>query len=172
MAKEVLDLFHPIFEYSSIAVETTTSGEENLFKILGMNPGQPIHAFYVAGGDHYHRFHPATGSPDTIQRLEEGMTSRLHGFDRRIHRVSAIFLSRDGEESDIPTSLDVHHIDMLPVQTCSTDIRRAIADQSRWQRLVTLPFVALVSIWGNKLYHIREYEKLYSSFPHHAATWI
>jgi hypothetical protein len=33
MAKEVLELFHPLFEYSSIALGTTTSGEENLFKI-------------------------------------------------------------------------------------------------------------------------------------------
>jgi hypothetical protein len=31
-----------------------------------MNRAQAIHAFNIAGGDYYHRFNPATGSPDTI----------------------------------------------------------------------------------------------------------
>ena len=155
MAREVLELFDPLFEYSSIAFGTATSGEENLFRILQMNPGQAIHAFYIAGGDHYHRFHPATGCPDTIQKLEEGMTSKLHGFNGHVHRVSPVFLSRAGEEAEIPTFLDVRRIDRLPVQTCSTEIRRAIGDRRRWRKLATLPFVALVSICGNRLYRVR-----------------
>jgi hypothetical protein len=91
MTKEVLALFQPFFEYSSIALGTPTSGEENLFSILRMNPAQAIHAFYIAGGDHYYRFHPVTGSPDTIQKLEDGMSSKLFGFDGQLHRVSAVF---------------------------------------------------------------------------------
>ena len=39
----------PLFEYSPIALGTATTGEENLFKILGMNHAQAIHAFYIAG---------------------------------------------------------------------------------------------------------------------------
>jgi nicotinic acid mononucleotide adenylyltransferase len=155
MAREVLELFHPLFEYSSIARGTATAGEENLFKILGMNPGQAVHAFYIAGGDHYNRFHPVTGSPDTIQRLEDGVTSKLYGFDGQLHRVSAVFLHREGKERDIPTFLDVRCMERLPVQTSSTEIRRALADRRRRRKLFTLPFVALVSICGNKLYHVR-----------------
>ena len=40
-----------------------------------MNQAQAIHAFYIAGGDHYHRFSPATGHPDTIQKLEDSLAS-------------------------------------------------------------------------------------------------
>ncbi len=155
MAKEVLELFHPLFEYSSIARGTTSAGEENLFKILGMNPGQAIHAFYIAGSDHYHRFHPVTGRPDTIQKLEEGMTSNLYGFGGQLHRVSAVFLHREGKEKHIPTFLDVRCMEGLPVQTSSTEIRRALADRRRLRKLFTLPFVALVSICANKLYRVR-----------------
>jgi hypothetical protein len=119
-----------------------------------MNPAQAIHAFYIAGGDHYHRFNPATGSPDTIQKLEEGMTSKPEDFDGQLHQVSAVFLHREGEERDIPTLLDVHRV-RIPVQTSSTEIRLALEDRRRWQKLYTLPFIALVSICGRSLYHIR-----------------
>jgi nicotinic acid mononucleotide adenylyltransferase len=161
IAKKVLGLFHPLLEYSSIAYGTAASGEENLFKILGMNPSQTIHAFYIAGGDHYHRYHPATRSPDTIQKLEDGVTSKLHRFDERVHRVSAIFLHREGEEEDIPTILEVHRVGRLPVQTSSTEIRRALEDRRRWQKLYTLPFVALVSICGNGLYNAQACKELF-----------
>ena len=159
MAREVLDLFHPLFEYSSIALGTATSGEENLFKILGMNACRTVHAFYIAGGDHYHRFHPVTGSPETIQKLEDGISSEAHGFDKQLHRVSAIFLQREDEGRDIPTFLDVHRIEKLPVQTSSTQIRRALEDR-RWQQLYTLPFIGLVSICGSGLYRVRACEEL------------
>jgi nicotinic acid mononucleotide adenylyltransferase len=153
MAKEVLELFHPLFEYCSIALGTTASGEENLFKILGMNPTQAIHAFYIAGGDHYHRIHPGTGRPDTIQKLEEGKTAKLHGFDEHLHHLSAVFLHREDEEADIPTFLDVLSVGKLPVQTSSTEIRMALIDQSCWRKLYALPFVELDSIHSNGLYH-------------------
>lgn len=156
MAKEVLHLFNPFFEYSPIALGTTSSGEENLFKILKMNPAQAIHAFYIAGGDHYHRFDPASGSPDTIQRLEEGMAVKSFGFDARLHRVSPVFLHRVNEERVIPTFLDVHRVGTLPLQTSSTEIRWALEDRGRWGKLSALPYVALASICGNGLYRVGE----------------
>jgi nicotinic acid mononucleotide adenylyltransferase len=146
MAKKVIDLFCPLFEYSAIALGTAASGEENLFKILGMNPEQSIHAFYIAGGDHYHRFNPATGRPDTIQKLEEGIALKRYGFEGEVHRVSAIFLHREGEEKDIPTTLDVHCVASFPVKTSSTEIRSALRDQHCRRKLYSLPFIELASI--------------------------
>ena len=155
MARKILGLFQPFFEYSSIARGTSTSGEDNLFRILSLNPAQPIHAFYIAGGDHYHRFHPVTGSPDTIQKLEERMSARLSGGDRHWHRVSAVFLHREDEEGEISTFLDVHRVGRLPVQTSSTEIRAAMEDRHCWQKLYTLPFAALRSICESSLYRVR-----------------
>jgi len=152
MAKKVIELFHPLFEYSSIALGTATSGEENLFKILGMNPAQAIHAFYIAGGDHYHRFSPATGRPDTIQKLEDGLASKAYGFNGQLHRVSPVFFHREGKVADIPTFLDVRRVGKLPVQTSSTEIRWALKDPHNWWKLYALPFGALVSICGNRLW--------------------
>jgi nicotinic acid mononucleotide adenylyltransferase len=155
MARKILGLFQPFFEYSSIARGTSTAGEDNLFRILGMNPAQPIHAFYIAGGDHYHRFHPVTGSPDTIQKLEEGVSARLSGRDSHWHRVSAVFLHREDAEREVATFLDVHSVGRLPVQTSSTEIRAANEDRHRWQKLYTLPYAALRSICGSSLYRVR-----------------
>ncbi len=154
MAKKVLDLFHPLFEYSSIALGTTKTGEENFFRILGMNHSQAIHGFYITGGDHYHRLHPVTGKPDTIQKLEDALTSNMHGFDVRAHRISAVFLRREGEEVEIPTFLDVHRLGEVPLQTCSTAIRQALGDRRCWRKLFTLPFEALVAIRADRLYSV------------------
>jgi nicotinic acid mononucleotide adenylyltransferase len=155
MSREVLRLFHPLFEYSSIAFGTERTGEENLFNILELNPAQPLHAFYIAGGDHFHRFNPSTGNPDTIQKLEEGMASWLSGAHGRLHRVSAVFLRRGGEEAHVPTSLDVHCVGSLPLQTSSTEIRRALANHGNLSKLSALPFIELGSIRGSGLYRVR-----------------
>ena len=154
MARKILEMFHPLFEYSSIARGTATSGEENLFRILSLNPAQPIHVFYIAGGDHYHRFHPMTGNPDTIQKIEDGMNARLSGLDRRRHRVSAVFLDREDEKGEISTFLDVHRVGRLAVQTSSTEIRAAMENRRRWETLYTLPFAALLSICSGSLYRV------------------
>jgi hypothetical protein len=65
--------FIPLFEYTPLALGTTLSGEENLFRILKLNPTQTIRAFYIASGDGLHRFHPETGRPDTVRILEKGV---------------------------------------------------------------------------------------------------
>jgi len=155
MAISVLKLFHPLFEYSPIALGEAASGEENLFSILGMNPHQRIHAFYLAGGDHYHRYHPGTGQPDTIQKLEEGIACGLHGYDSLLHRVTAVFLERGRPEGEIPTSLDVRWVTGLSVQTSSTNIRQAFSDRRCWQNLAALPFAVFASIQGNRLYQVK-----------------
>jgi nicotinic acid mononucleotide adenylyltransferase len=152
MARALLKLFSPLFECSSIALGGSSSGEENLFKILGMNPGRHIHAYYIAGSDHYHRYQPATGNPDTLQKLEDGITRSANGFDDRFHRVSAVFLEREPGAERIPSSLDVHWVRGLPAQTSSTGIRRAFEERDQRQKLCSLPFAAYLSIFENRLY--------------------
>jgi hypothetical protein len=159
MARSLLRLFRPLFEYSSIALGNSSSGEENLFRILGMNPRHRIHAFYIAGNDHYHRYQPMTGDPDTLKKLEEGIARAGIGFDNHIHRVSAVFLDREPVVEKIPTSLDVLWVRGPPVQTSSTGIRMAFIDREQRQKLCTLPFTAYMSICGNRLYNTRSCEE-------------
>ncbi len=154
MARSVLELFHPLFEYSSIARGGAASGEENLFKILAMNPRQSIHAFYIAGGDHYQRRDPASGRPDTIQKLEDGVAHTLNGNGQSLHRVAAVFLERGRPGHRIETSLDVRWLGGPPVETSSTVIRSALPDPSQWEKLSTLPFAAFSSIRENHLYAV------------------
>jgi nicotinic acid mononucleotide adenylyltransferase len=153
MARPLLELFSPLFECSSIALGGSSTGEENLFRILGMNPCRRIHAYYIAGSDHYHRYHPATGNPDTLQKLEDGIARSANGFDGRFHRVSAVFLEREPGAKRIPSSLDVRWVRRLPVKTSSTGIRRAFLDRGQQQKLCSLPFAAYLSIFENRLYH-------------------
>jgi hypothetical protein len=94
MARAVLALFSPLLTYSPIARGTDSCGEENLFRLLSEHPDRAIHAFYIAGCDHYHRIRPETGNPDTIARLEDGITRRAHGYDPGRHSVSVVFLER------------------------------------------------------------------------------
>ncbi len=154
MAREVLEPFQPLFEYSSTALGTPIPGEEILFKILRMNPGQAIHAFSIAGDSHFRRFHPATGRPDTIQKLEDGMRGHPFGFDGQIHRVSAVFLARSNVDRNVPTLLDVHHLRGLPLIAASTEVRRALERSDRRWMLYALPYAALVSILRNRLYGV------------------
>jgi hypothetical protein len=69
-AQNVLGLFTPLFAYSPIALDNSLDGEANVFRILQLNPRQRVDAFYIAGTDHYYRYNPETGKPDTIQKLE------------------------------------------------------------------------------------------------------
>ena len=159
MARSLLRLFHPLFEYSSIALRDSSSGEENLFRILEMNPLQSIHAYYIAGSDHYHRYRPMTGNPDTLIKLEQGVTRAADGFDNPHHRVSAVFLERAPIGEKIPTSLDVQWVPGLPLQTSSTNIRRAFSGYEQRKKLCTLPYTAYTSICGNRLYGTNPCEK-------------
>jgi nicotinic acid mononucleotide adenylyltransferase len=165
MARSLLRLFHPLFEYSSIALRDSSSGEENLFRILEMNPLQSIHAYYIAGSDHYHRYRPMTGNPDTLMKLEQGITHAADGSENPHHRVSAVFLERAPIGEKIPTSLDVQWVPGLPVQTSSTNIRRAFSDRGQRKKLSTLPFTAYTSICSNRLYSTSSCEEPFPQTP-------
>lgn len=53
LCKEELNLFAPLFSFSE---NTSACGEEDIFRILNLNPTQKIDAFYMVGSDHYNRW--------------------------------------------------------------------------------------------------------------------
>jgi nicotinic acid mononucleotide adenylyltransferase len=163
IAKKVIKLFHPLFEYSSIALGSAAPGETNVFRIMASSGPQPLHAFYLAGSDHFHRFAPQTGDPDTIQRLEEGVRDRIHGFNPSLHRLSAVFLDRgDGSES-VESFLDVRWIPQSPLKTSSTRIRGALGGREPLRELAALPFTAYCAICVHSTY--RRGEENRSAWP-------
>ncbi len=154
IARSALKLFYPLFEYSSIARDGAACGEENLFRILGMNPRQRIHAFYIAGSDHFHRADPVSGHPDTIQKLEDGILRSLHVPGHGLPSVTAVFLQRDERGETVKTAVDVRWAPGPPVHTSSTLIRSALPNPSEWGKLSTLPFGVFSSIQKNRLYDV------------------
>ena len=141
MGRDILQLFSPLFAYSPIALDNALDGETNVFRILQLNPKQRVDAFYIAGTDHYHRSHPATGKPDTIQKLESGVQEKIFGYDERMSSISAIFLGR-GERAtnDIDTFLNIESVQWMALEASSTAIRKALAGYGPLEKLATLPY--------------------------------
>lgn len=152
VAKEVLAIFSPLLEYSAIARGSMADGEENAFRIIASNGIRPVHAFYIAGSDHYRRLAPSSGNPDTIQKLEDGVLRRAHGFDPHRHWVSAVFLDRGGTLESVQTFLEVHWITGLPLQISSSRIRGALVGERPLSELSLMPFSAYSAICTRGLY--------------------
>ena len=152
MGREVLRAFSPFLEYSPISLESSLPGEVNVFRLLQLNAGQRIQAFYLAGTDHCRRFNPETTEPDTIQRLEDGVRTKLYGFDERRHHLSVIFLDRGDPVPPVDTFLDVLRIDRLPLGMSSTRIRDAIGGRSSPRVLAGIPFTVFSTIRTLGLY--------------------
>jgi hypothetical protein len=155
IAKKVIGLFHPLFEYSPIALGSTVPGETNVFQIMAANGLHRLHAFYLAGSDHFHRFAPQTGNPDTIQRLEEGVRGRIAGFNPNLHRLTAVFLDRGDRIEQVESFLDVRWINRLPLKASSTRIRGALGGREPLCELIALPFTAYCAIGVHGEYRIR-----------------
>lgn len=155
IAKQVLDLFHPLFEYSPMALGGIEPGEVNVFRIMGSSGARALHAFYLAGSDHFHRFAPLTRNPDTVERLEEGIRMRMHGFDPRIHELSAVFIDRGNDREPVDSFLDIRWVDHLPLRTSSTLIRDALGGHQPLYELAALPFTAYCAICVQGMYQTR-----------------
>jgi len=156
VAQQVLRLFHPLFEYSPMAIGSSLPGEVNIFRIMSSHGARPLHAFYLAGSDHCHRFAPQTGHPDTIQRLEEGVRNAIHGFDPRARWLSVVFLNRgDYNESDA-SFLDIHWIQQMPLKTSSTKIRDALCGREPLCELAALPFTAYCMLCTHGTYQMQQ----------------
>jgi nicotinic acid mononucleotide adenylyltransferase len=141
MAQNVLCLFSPLFAYSPIALDNSLDGETNVFKILQLNQRQRVDAYYIAGTDHYYRYNPETGKPDTIQKLENGVSGKIFAYDERMSSMSAIFLGR-GEQTPnaVGTFLHTESVQRMSLEASSTSIRRALAGRDTLEKLATLPY--------------------------------
>jgi len=156
IVNDMLSVFHPLLEYSSLALGTTKPGEVSVFRIFAACDAQPLHVFYLAGSDHAHRFSPRSGCPDTIQRLESGVLRRTGGFDPRMHKLSAVFLDRGDRCDPVESLLDVRRIDHLPARTSSTMIRGALNGQKPLCELMALPFTVYRAIRAHDMYRMAQ----------------
>ena len=95
LARDVIETFQPFFSYSPIALGTDLDGEMNLGRLFALNPGVPLHAFYIAGADHYRRWNEQ-GTPDTIEKLEQ--VAREHASDSS-RAISAVFIDRPDQRT-------------------------------------------------------------------------
>jgi nicotinic acid mononucleotide adenylyltransferase len=159
IAQEVLRLFRPLFDYSPIALGSSLPGEANVFRIMASHGRRPLHAFYLAGSDHCHRFVAQTGHPDTIQRLEEGVRKGIHGFDSRVHFLSVVFLDRGDHSESVESFLDVRWIEQMPLKTSSTRIRGALSGQEPLCELAALPFTAYCALCAHDTYQMQKKSK-------------
>lgn len=121
MGREVLDKFSPFFAYSPIAVGTQFDGETNIFRILELNAGVPVVAWYMVGDDHYRRT-DKKGNPDTLHKLEVNRET-TPGYDSALHQLKVAFLAREHPTEPVSTSLDVRFIEHAGFNASSTSGR-------------------------------------------------
>lgn len=121
MGREVLALFAPFFEYSSIAVGTTLDGETNIFRILALNPRQGVEAWYMVGDDHY-RLVDKNGNPDTLPKLERNYALDM-GHNTALHQLKVAFIRREAPAEAVPTALEVRFLDHVGFEASSTQVR-------------------------------------------------
>ena len=152
MGRSILNMFTPLFDYSSAALEGDLDGESSLFKILASRQAQRINAFYIAGADHGRRFDPDAGQPDTVQKIEEHVRRKSYGFDSKKHRISMIFVKRGVAECSVEMRSNVSCMPGVPFEASSSAIRRALAGREKIERLALLPHTAYLYIKALGLY--------------------
>ncbi|MDP3543946.1 MAG: hypothetical protein Q8T11_15870 [Elusimicrobiota bacterium] len=121
MGIEVLNGFAPFFVYSPIAVGTQFDGETNIFRILALNSGVPIQAWYMVGDDHY-RLTDKKGNPDTLPKLEANR-AKMSGPDSALHELKVAFIERERPSEAVPTTLEVKFIEHAGFEASSTAVR-------------------------------------------------
>ena len=121
MGIEVLKGFAPFFVYSPIAVGTQFDGETNIFRILALNPGMAITAWYMVGDDHY-RLTDKKGNPDTLPKLEANRAKMLSS-DSALHELKVAFIERERPAEAVPTKLEVKFIEHAGFDASSTAVR-------------------------------------------------
>jgi nicotinic acid mononucleotide adenylyltransferase len=121
MGQEVLGLFAPFFTYSPIAIGTQFDGETNIFRLLALNSGAPVEAWYMVGDDHY-RLKDKSGNPDTLPKLEANREKFLGG-DGALHRLKVAFIERERPTEAVPTSLEVKFVKHAGFEASSSEVR-------------------------------------------------
>ena len=133
MGRAVLDQFAPFFTYSPLAVGATSDGETNIFRLLALNKSQRLKAFYLAGGEHY-RLKDKNGNDDTLPRLERLLREPASLHTPGSHSLEVAFISREGMDGHVPTSLDVHILPNMSFEASSS--------MARGGRHALMPFAA------------------------------
>jgi len=151
MGRNVLKIFDPLFEYSSIAAGNSFDGETNLFRFFNLNPEQRIEALYIAGGDHCHRVNPKNNMPDTIQKLEENFLN-CYRDNENFHQVSAAFIERGAIARPVETFLPICFLPAMPFEASSTMVREALKNKDKSEALALLPYTAYQYIKKFDLY--------------------
>ena len=152
MARDMLEIFAPLFVCSSLARYSGCDGETNLFRFLKLNRQQEMDMFYIAGGDHYRRFYPGTEYPDTLVKLELHMDARIFSYKPAMHTISAALIERGSHAGHVDTCLDAHFLDALPFAASSTMIRDALEGAGPQSDLAILPYSSYVDIRALQLY--------------------
>lgn len=153
LAREVIDTFEPFFAYSPIALGTDLDGETNLGRLLALNPHLHMHAFYIAGSDHYRRRNER-GEPDTIEKLE-CLAGGLRSAAGPEQSLSAVFVDRPGQSArpgHIDTFLDVHVLPAMPLVCSSTAARHALCEGKFTEALTSVPYATFAEIQSLRLY--------------------
>lgn len=153
LGRAVIEVFHPLFEYSSLALHSALDGEANCGRLLKLNARQPMVAFYIAGRDHYRRT-TLSGEDDTIAKLERVSVANQENSHRR-QTLSAAFVAREGildEERDVHTFLNVRTLPAVPFSFSSTAARKALCKDSDCVALVAVPYPCLLEMRSNGLY--------------------
>ncbi|MCX5789414.1 MAG: hypothetical protein NTX64_13050 [Elusimicrobia bacterium] len=145
VARAALDSFSPFFAYSPVAMGTLDDGETTLFRLLALNRGQRIQAFYMVGDDHY-RAVDKKGRPDTLPKLEANM--RTLPFDTAHHEVEVAFIEREGRGPAVPTALAVHFLPGASFEASST--------QARAGRFALVPYAAYEAARAAGLYGLQK----------------
>lgn len=140
MAAAFLPCFHPLLEYSPVARDTGLDGETGLFRLLELNRHQLLHAFYLAGNEHWYRFDPTTEEPDTIEKLERNVADRVFDYNARMHRISMAFFENEGQWAVPRSSLSITRLPGSPIRVSSASIFRALAVGRSDAVLLTLPY--------------------------------
>lgn len=153
VGREIVNIFSPFFAYSSIALETNLDGESNVFRILNLNQEQPIDVFYLVGSDHYHRINKQ-GYPDTICKIEKGISQRIFNFNPLKHAVSVVFIKRETNKPLLPedTWLNTYFLDGVDFKASSTMIRDVFQGKGSSDAIAILPYTVYLYITSLGLY--------------------
>ena len=119
LASRVLDLLDPLAAYSAIGRGNRELGEDNVFRLLRLNAGQRLVAYYLVGGDHYRRA-DVDGEPDTLARLERNAADPRLAFDAERHELRVAFLARGRRGPRVPTTLPVTFVPEVLEASSST----------------------------------------------------
>lgn len=109
LAQQAVALLEPLAVYSDVGHGNDGVGEQNVFRLLRLNPDVEIVAHYLVGADHY-RLTDARGRPDTLPRLVANMADPVYGFDPTMHRLEVAFVERGMRGPPVPTELPVRFI--------------------------------------------------------------